>query len=293
MDLERLAVVALPAAHLAGNVDIRQELHLDLDDSVALAVLAATALDVEREAARAVTAQTGFRYTGEQLADGREQANVSRRIGARGPADGRLVDLDDLVDRFRALQRVVLARLVARAAHGARERSEEDLRHERALAAARHAGHRRHRPERERHVDVLQVVGTRLAHDERLATALAPLLGHRHCPLATQERAGDRARRVEDRLERSGGDDLAAVLAGAGSDVEHPVGRSDRLLVVLDDDERVAQVAQAHQRRDELGVVLLMEPDGRLVEDVQDAHQRRADLRREPDALCLAATQRR
>src|SRR3954469_15330495 len=52
VDLERLAVVALAATHLARDVDIGQELHLDLEDAVALAVLAATALDVEAETAR-------------------------------------------------------------------------------------------------------------------------------------------------------------------------------------------------------------------------------------------------
>ena len=37
---------------------------------------------------------------------------------------------------------------------------------------------------------------------------------------------------------------LAAVLAGAGADVDDPVGGADGVLVVLDDDERVAEVAE-------------------------------------------------
>ena len=127
---------------------------------------------------------------------------------------------------------------------------------------------------------------------QRLAAALAPLLRDRHRALAAQERAGDRARLREDRLERPVGDDLAAVLAGPGPDVDDPVGGPDGLLVVLDDEDRVAQVAQPGQRRDELGVVALVEPDRRLVEDVQDAHQRRPDLGRQPDPLRLPAGQR-
>ena len=55
--LERLAVVALAVALLAGHVDVRQEVHLDLDLPVAAADLAAPALDVEREAARLVAAR--------------------------------------------------------------------------------------------------------------------------------------------------------------------------------------------------------------------------------------------
>ena len=39
-------------------------------------------------------------------------------------------------------------------------------------------------------------------------------------------------------------DDLAAVLAGSRTDVDDVVRSAHRLLVVLDDDERVAEVAQ-------------------------------------------------
>ena len=145
--------------------------------------------------------------------------------------------------------------------------------------------------ERHPQVDLAQVVLARALDDERLAAALAAFLGDRDLALAAQERAGDGARLGEQDLERAVGDDLAAVLAGPGPDVDDPVGGSDRLLVVLDDEHRVAEVAQAGQGRDELGVVALVEPDRRLVEDVQDAHQRRADLGREPDALGLAAGQ--
>ena len=89
------------------------------------------------------------------------------------------------------------------------------------------------------------------------------------------------------------GDDRAAVLAGARADVDDVVGRAHRVLVVLDDDHGVAEVAQPLQRRDQALVVALVQADRRLVEDVEHAHQARADLRRQPDALRLAARQRR
>src|SRR5687768_11057485 len=63
-DLERFAVVALPAADLAGDVDIREELHLDLDDPVAGAGFAASTLHVEGEPARAVATQARLGYSG-------------------------------------------------------------------------------------------------------------------------------------------------------------------------------------------------------------------------------------
>ena len=70
------------------------------------------------------------------------------------------------------------------------------------------------------------------------------------------------------------------------------IGGADRVLVVLDDDHRVADVAEALERRDHLGVVLRVQADARLVEDVEHAHQAGTDLRRETDALRFAAGQR-
>ena len=53
LHLERLAVVAGAVADVAGDVDVGQEVHLDLDQAVALARLAAAALDVEARSGRA------------------------------------------------------------------------------------------------------------------------------------------------------------------------------------------------------------------------------------------------
>ena len=48
---------------------------------------------------------------------------------------------------------------------------------------------------------------------------------------------------------------------GPRPDVDHPVGGPDRVLVVLDDDQRVAQVAQPEQRLEQPVVVPLVQPD--------------------------------
>ena len=95
--LERLAVVALALADLAGDVNIRQEVHLDLQQAVAGAGLAAAAANVEREAPGAVAAQLGVLRGGEKAADIVKQPGIRRRVGARRAADGTLVDVDDLV----------------------------------------------------------------------------------------------------------------------------------------------------------------------------------------------------
>ena len=52
--LQGLPVVPLALAHLAGHVDVGEEVHLNFQQAVALAGLAAPAPDIEGEAARAV-----------------------------------------------------------------------------------------------------------------------------------------------------------------------------------------------------------------------------------------------
>ena len=139
---------------------------------------------------------------------------------------------------------------------------------------------------------VAQVVLRAPAHRQPLAAPLATPARHGHEAVAAQVGGGDRALVLQQLVQRSGVDQLTAVLSGARADVDHPVGGADRLLVVLDHDQRVAEVAQPHQRGDQPGVVALVQPDRRLVEDVEDAHQARADLGRQSDALRLAAGER-
>ena len=95
--------------------------------------------------------------------------------------------------------------------------------------------------------------------------------GSRAC---RQVLAGQRAGLASDLVGRPLGDDLSPVLAGARAEVDDVVGGADRPLVVLDHDDRVAEVAQPPQRVDQLRVVALVQADRGLVEDVEDAHQR-------------------
>ena len=61
---------------------------------------------------------------------------------------------------------------------------------------------------------------------------------------------------------------------------------------MLHHDQRVARIAQTLEGVDELVVVPLMQTDGRLVQDIQNAHEGGADLGGKPNALCLAARKR-
>ena len=141
----------------------------------------------------------------------------------------------------------------------------EDLVDERRLARAGHAGDAGEHAERDAaRRRCLQVV---LARAARRVSALARrparrVAGTAMLPLAGEVLAGDR---LSGAFMMSGSvpcaHDLAAVHARAGADVHDIVGGADRVLVVLDDDERVAEVAQAAQRVEQLVVVALVQAD--------------------------------
>ena len=52
---------------------------------------------------------------------------------------------------------------------------------------------------------------------------------------------------------------------------------------MLDNDQGVAQIPQVLQRPQQLIVVPLVQTDGRLVQNIQHAHQGRTDLGSQPD----------
>ena len=154
-------------------------------------------------------------------------------------------------------------------------------------------------------VDVLQVVQRRAAdRQQRVARALARSVAavtgataRRACSGCTsgcaRKRPVTESAFADSSARAALGHQPAAALAGARADVDDVVGAADRVLVVLDHDQRVALVAQLLQRVEQDLVVARVQADGRLVEHVADALQVAAELRREADALRLAARERR
>ena len=143
-------------------------------------------------------------------------------------------------------------------------------------------------------VDVLEVVaaGRRWTVSEPTVGRLA-CCGDRDRPLAREIGAGQALRRSGQVVDRPLGDDLAPLDPRPRPEVDEVVGRAHRVLVVLDDDHGVAQPGQPAEGQQQPVVVARVQADRRLVQDIQHAHQPRADLAGQADPLGLAAGERR
>src|SRR5882672_1498421 len=322
LDRERLRVEALTAATLAVHTHVGQEAHLDPLQPLPFATLATAARDVEREAARLVTAQPRLGGVGVELANVVPDSDVSRGAGARRLADRRLIDLEHAADALpaahashpRELRRLAPAR---GAEPGSRNQANQAVvqhaARERALAAAAHAGDAHEPRQRQRDIELLEIVARDARKLEphrvrcravRRAVALwrgaapaerphgaARLQG---MPRRRREHAArDRALRGEQVRERAVHDHFTAAAPGTRAEIDDVLRAPDRVFVVLDDDDRVALRREPRDRVEQQRIVARMQADRRLVQDVADPAQIRAQLRREPDALRFAARQRR
>src|SRR5258708_18598191 len=246
---ERFAVVAFALAHLARHEHVRQEVHLDFHESVTLASLAAAAFHVERKSAGSVAADLRLRKLGEQLANRRKETGVGRRIGARRAADRTLLDVDDFVDVLHAGDALVRARQDARSVEVSRERSVEAVFDQRRFAGAGHSRDGDEQAERDLHGQVLEIVFLRALdanHQPRIHRPAG--FGNGNLEVALEIQPGEGVRVVDDVVDTAFGDDEAAVLSGARTEIDHVVSRSHRLFVVLDDDNGVAEVAEHLER---------------------------------------------
>lgn len=93
-------------------------------------------------------------------------------------------------------------------------------------------------------------------------------------------------------LERAAGDDIASVHSGSRAEIDDVVGVPHCVFVMLDNDQGVASLSESLERAKELLVVSGVQPDGRLVQNVEHAAEVGSELGREANALRLAARER-
>ena len=293
LDLERLAIIALAVAGIAGDIDIGKKMHLDLDDPIALAGLAAPALDVEGEAAGLIAARFGLREAGKPIADRGEGAGIGRGIRARRASDRRLVDVDDLVEKFEPIDLVMLEWLFARAHQLPGDGAIDGVDQQRGFAATRNAGDACEDAKRNLHTHILEVIGTRSGHFDAAALFRpAPAGGDGNLLQTDEILTGERTRIGHDLIGRALRHDFAAMDACTRADVDDKIGEPNGVLIMLNHDHGVADIAQTDERLQEPRIVALMEPDRRLVQHIEHAGEAGSDLRGQPDALAFAPRQR-
>ncbi len=204
LDLQGFAVIALALAHVAGNVDVRQKVHFDLDQAVALAGLAASALDVEGEPPCLVAARAGFLGAGKQVANRRKQSGIGCRVGAWRAADRALVDIHYLVQVLQAVEAVVGCSLQrGRAVQCGRGNREQSIVDQCRFARAGYPGHAGQQADRDLQVDLLQVIAARALEAQPVLAQRGAFSRHGNLDLAGQVFAGQRGGVVHHLLRRA------------------------------------------------------------------------------------------
>jgi len=292
LDIEDIPAIAFPAAAVAFEQQIGEELHLHPDHACAFTGLAAAAGHIERKGPRFQAADAGAMGLGEELADGIEGLDVGCRIGARCAADGRLIDHHHLVDQLLPGQAAEAPHTFFPAPLFLHQPGVEDIVDQRALARAGHPCNHHHAPEGKIDVDVLEIVFPGSPDLQSGSPERTPPVRERDHAVAAEIGAGQRAAVDADLVKSAAEDDFAAVLARTGAEVNDLVGLAHHLAVVFDHNHRVADIAQGLEDLDQFCAVARVKPDGRFVENVERSDQLGPERGGEIDALELTARER-
>ena len=171
------------------------------------------------------------------------------------------------------LEAIVLPRADPGVVETAGELFVDDLVDQRGLAGAGDAGDAGQGAERDLNVDALQIVLAAAEDAKLLPVSAASGRGDQNALLPAQILTRDGSGLGHQVLDAALGNDLTAVDACAGTDVHHVIRGADRILVMLHHDQRIAQIAQTAEGLQQLVVVALVQADGGLVQDIEDAHQ--------------------
>ena len=124
------------------------------------------------------------------------------------------------------------------------------------------------------------------------AITLAAMLGNRDKFATAKIGTGNGCRHLLNFFHRTLGYHFTAMLACSRTDVDNLVGSIHRFLVMLYNNQRIAQITQMLECFQQLTVIALMQTDARFIQNIQHACQAAAYLRCQTDALRFAAAQR-
>ena len=306
---EDFGAEALAVAVRAAQIDVGEELHLDVFESVATTGGAAAVAGVEAEGPRRVFAFLGQRRPGKDLADRIEGADEAGGVGAGGLADRRLVDEGDVGELPGTEAAVMRADRRRGLSQGAAERRVQHVLDQGGFARSRYAGHRHEAVQREGDGQRLKIVFP--GADDFDAGIVGAAGGVPPLP-CRRERVGVRVERATRRLHplsspkiQAGGGiratqffgraveyDLAAAIPRPRPHVQDAIGGKHDLRIVLHHHECVAAVAQPLHDADHPLHVARVQADRGFVQHEQGVDERSAERRRQVDPLHLAARER-
>ena len=287
---QRLTVVALALAGIAGNPDIREEVHLD--EVIALPIASGTASfgSIEGKATFRETPCLGFGHHRKDIPDRIQRLGVGRRVRARSAANRFLVNDHELRNVLQPRDFPVRPNLDSLSGHPALGGPQECVHHQRGFPGTRNPRHHCQHTQREFHINLLEVVlGCPLNQNGALRIDRPALFRNQDSLFATEVLSGNRTAFVFDLLRTPGGHHHATVVPRPRSHVHQVICLSDHLKIVFDHDDCVAQVPQPLEGADETVRIAGVQADGGFIKNVHHTYQSRADLRCQPNALSFSA----
>ena len=121
---------------------------------------------------------------------------------------------------------------------------------------------------------------------------LARCFGNGDARAAGKVICSQRILRAQEFFELSLRNEFSATRTRARAKIENVISRPNRFLIVLDHNDGIAEIAQTAQRCQQARIVALMQADARFIENIENAREPGADLRRQPNALRFATGKR-
>ena len=283
-----IAVISLTLADVTLYVNVGKEVHFNALNAVALASLASAAANVKGESARVVAACLCILGLGKEVSDICEQTRVGCGVRARCAPYGALVYGNDLVKMLKSRYPFYPSRVGDGAVKVSCKGAVKHRVDERGFTAARNARHGNELAERYVYVNIFKIVFGGADYTDIFARACSASRGNLYPFSAREISARDRRLGCGDLFRGSACYDLSAVNTCTGADVNYKISLAHSVLVVLNDYNAVAEIAEIFEGGYELSVIALMETNARLVQYIKHARECRAYLSCKPYALSLA-----
>src|SRR3954471_21410825 len=124
------------------------------------------------------------------------------------------------------------------------ERAVENIVDERGFSGTGNAGDHGEKTERKLHVDIFEIVGAGAEDVDGFAVGAAALRRDGDAGEAAQIASGEGIGAGGDLLGLAVGHQIAAGIASARTEIDNEIGAANGVFVVLDDEDRVAEIAK-------------------------------------------------